>query len=234
MPNPFWGQLFSRSVGTMANWAAIPMLRKLKWKEAAHERRDNSRLRLLMLLPIIITLLNSPLPTIDNPGGERVVFAATAEGAPQEAKTGPVLPKKQEILTLLKRANSWQMAHPVMKPDDRNWERATWYTGVMAAWKSTKDQLFLDQALAWGRQHEWQVGTEPAGANRLFCVETWTELYFVKKDRAMIEPAIKWLATPGPLSPAGSKQWYLDHKSRSLRGFPLRRIGTRHARQSHR
>jgi rhamnogalacturonyl hydrolase YesR len=121
-----------------------------------------------------------------------------------------VLPKKPEILTLLKKANSWQLAHPVMKPDDRNWERATWYTGVMAAWKATKDRLFLDQALEWGHQQEWQVGTEPAGANRLFCVETWTELYLVKKDRAMIEPAIKWLATPDPNSPAGSRQWYVD------------------------
>jgi rhamnogalacturonyl hydrolase YesR len=102
------------------------------------------------------------------------------------------------------------LAHPVMKPDDRNWERATWYTGVMAAWKSTHDPAFLEHALRWGRLHEWQVGTEPAGANRLFCVETWTELYFVKKDRAMIEPSIKWLATPDPISPAGAKQWYLD------------------------
>jgi len=167
-------------------------------------------IRPLMLLPIIITLLNNPLLIIDNPQDGYVVHAATAVGAARKVTTDPVLPKKQQILTLLQRANSWQMAHPVMKPDDRNWERATWYTGVMAVWKATKDRLFLDQALEWGRQHEWQVGTEPAGANRLFCVETWTELYLVKKDRAMIEPAIKWLATPDPISPAGSKQWYLD------------------------
>jgi rhamnogalacturonyl hydrolase YesR len=102
-----------------------------------------------------------------------------------------------------------------MKPDDRNWERSTWYTGVMAAWKSTQNPAFLDQALAWGRQQEWQVGTEPDGANRLFCVETWTEIYLVKRNRAMIEPAKKWLATPDPLSPAGAKQWYVDHYDRS-------------------
>ena len=166
-------------------------------------------IRLLMLLPITITPLKNPLLTIDNPRDGYALHAATV-GAPRRVTTDPVLPKKQEILTLLKKANSWQLAHPVMKPDDRNWERATWYTGVMAAWKATKDRLFLDQALKWGRQHEWQVGTEPAGANRLFCVETWTELYLVKKDRPMIEPAIKWLATPDPISPAGSKQWYVD------------------------
>jgi rhamnogalacturonyl hydrolase YesR len=167
-------------------------------------------IRLLMLLPIVITPLHNHLPIIDNPRDRYVVHAAAAVVKPREMTTDLVLPKKQEILTLLKKANSWQMAHPVMKPDDRNWERATWYTGVMAAWKATKDRSFLDQALEWGRQHEWQVGTEAAGANRLFCVETWAEIYFVKKDSAMIEPAIKWLATPDPISPAGSRQWYVD------------------------
>jgi len=167
-------------------------------------------IRLWMLFLIITTLLNITLVIIDHPQEGNVVHAAAAVAARREVTTDPVLPKKQQILTLLQRANSWQMAHPVMKPDDRNWERATWYTGVMAAWKATQDRLFLDQALEWGRQQEWQVGTEPAGANRLFCVETWTELYLVKKDRGMIEPAIQWLATPGPISPAGSKQWYLD------------------------
>jgi rhamnogalacturonyl hydrolase YesR len=81
----------------------------------------------------------------------------------------------------------------------------------MAAWKATKDKTFLDQALRWGHESEWQVGTEPNGANRLFCVETWTELYFAKHDRAMIDPAIKWLATPDPVTPAGSRHWYVDH-----------------------
>jgi len=168
-------------------------------------------IRFVILLPIIITPLNNPLLIIDNPRDGYVVHAAAAVAAPREATTAPASPKKQEILTLLQRANSWQMAHPVMNPDDRNWERGTWYTGVMAAWKATKDRLFLNQALEWGRQHEWQIGTEPNGANRLFCVETWAVLYLVKRDRAMIEPSIRWLATPDPLSPAGTKQWYLDN-----------------------
>ena len=120
------------------------------------------------------------------------------------------LPSRAEILSLLHRADDWQSAHLIMPADDRNWERATWYTGVMSAWKETKDRKFFDQALAWGRQHKWQVGTEQDGSNRLFCVETWLELYFVEHDRAKIEPAIRWLATPAPNSPAGPRRWYLE------------------------
>ena len=113
------------------------------------------------------------------------------------------------IKRLLIRVNDWQAAHPVMKPNDRNWERSTWYTGVMAAYRATGEERFLRQAMDWGRQHQWHVGTEQAGADRLFCVETWVELYILKRDKAMIEPTIQWLDTVADNSPAGAKVWYL-------------------------
>lgn len=116
----------------------------------------------------------------------------------------------EEILPLLHRVNNWQIANPRMKPNDRNWERGTWYTGVMAAYKATGDEKFLQQALEWGTQHHWQVGTEKQGANRLFCVETWAECYFAKQDKAMLAPAIAWLNIATNNSPAGAKVWYLE------------------------
>ncbi len=114
------------------------------------------------------------------------------------------------IRRLLARVNDWQIAHPVMKPNDRNWERGTWYSGVMAAYKATGDERFLKPALKWGAQSRWQVGSEKAGANRLFCAETWAELYFIKKERTMIEPTIQWLSTVAGNSPAGARVWYLE------------------------
>ena len=120
------------------------------------------------------------------------------------------LPSRREILGAMQKVNAWQVAHPVKPSEDREWERATWYTGVVSAWKETQDQTFLNQAMDWGRKQHWQVGTAPGGANRLFCVETWLELYFAKKDRAMIQPTIEWLNTDAPNSPAGAKQWYLE------------------------
>ncbi|MCX7044011.1 MAG: glycoside hydrolase family 88 protein [Candidatus Sumerlaeota bacterium] len=124
---------------------------------------------------------------------------------------------------LMRKANEWQFTHPIMPSGCRNWIRGTWYTGVMAAYKATGDQRYLDQALAWGKQHQWQVGNERQGANRLFCVETWTELYFIKKDRAMIELAIQSLDTASSNSPSGAKVWYAENGLRyadSLYGAP--------------
>jgi rhamnogalacturonyl hydrolase YesR len=119
-------------------------------------------------------------------------------------------PSRAEILALMHRVDDYQVANPVMPPMDRNWERGTWYTGVTEAWKATRDQAFFNQALNWGKLNDWQVGTEKLGANRIFCSETWTELYLVQHDPAFIAPTEKAIASPDPNSPAGAERWYLD------------------------
>lgn len=134
-----------------------------------------------------------------------ILILCTAAGAVAESR-----PLPSPIPVLLHRVNDWQRAHPSMKSGDRNWERGTWYTGVMAACKATGDAEFLEQALQWGMQHGWQVGTEHSGANKLFCVETWVELYFARHDKAMLAPAVQWLNTAENNSPAGARVWYLE------------------------
>lgn len=139
-----------------------------------------------------------------------VMLGLPAFSAPVSAETPPVdaVFQPEAVLKLMHLTNDWQKAHPRVKETDRNWERGTWYTGVMAAHKTTRDPRFLDQAMAWGQQHHWQVSPGILGGNRLFCVETWVELYLEKKDPAMIAPTIQWLATPASNSPAGAKIWY--------------------------
>ena len=141
------------------------------------------------------------------------VAAVCLAAAPSDS----VLSRKQ-ILALMRKVNTWQLAHPVKVAADHLWERATWYTGVMDAWKCTGDRQFLDQALEWGRTYQWQVGTEPGtadAANKLFCAQTWLEVYFISKDRAMIAPAIRWADSNEPGAPMPGKRWYLDDTGRA-------------------
>jgi rhamnogalacturonyl hydrolase YesR len=126
------------------------------------------------------------------------------------AQSEKSLPSRAEILALMHRVDNYQIANPAMPPDDRNWERGTWYTGVMEDWIATRDQSFFNQALNWGNQNKWQVGTEKLGANRLFCAETWTELYLVQHVPGMIAPTEKALEATDPNSPAEAARWYLD------------------------
>jgi rhamnogalacturonyl hydrolase YesR len=144
----------------------------------------------------------------------------------ERVNVGLTMMGKREILAALRKVNSNQLDHPApdapaaAEPLHHIWMRVTWYTGVAAAWEATGDASFLKQSLAYGRELHWQVGDDPDGPNRLFPIQLWAELYLAKRDRAMIEPSITWLATPGPLTPAGSKLWYMDAQNADTPPIP--------------
>lgn len=118
--------------------------------------------------------------------------------------------QREAVLKLINRVNDWQVANPWARPGwDRNWERATWYTGVMAAYKATGEERLLKQAMAWGKHHKWQLSEDPHGGNMLFGAQIWLDLYFVAKNKAMIQPTIAWCASEASNSPGGKvKRWY--------------------------
>ncbi len=111
------------------------------------------------------------------------------------------------ITATMQKVNTYVQENPY-KPDDRNWIRATYYTGVLGAYEATRDPAYLEQAQAWAEKHQWQVGTEVSGSNRLFCAMTWAQLYLLDPDPKKIEPTLQWLATDSPYSPGGAKVWY--------------------------
>ena len=92
---------------------------------------------------------------------------------------------KEKIIAIMKKVNEYTLSHPYTE-HDRNWVRATYYTGVMALYKTTTDPRILDQAMRWTQKHEWQAGDEQEPANRMTCGQTYLELYFLKNDPAMI------------------------------------------------
>lgn len=79
------------------------------------------------------------------------------------------------------RSQSW-------KNIDRNWKRATWYTGIMAFYEITGDSNLLNQAIDWGAKHGWRIGSEWVyPANRLTCSQTYLKLYFLENNENMIK-----------------------------------------------
>ena len=85
---------------------------------------------------------------------------------------------RSTITGVMRTARAYQSAHPWVQTD-RDWIRATYYTGIMAMYATTGDGDVLEQALAWGRKHRWAEG--PAGsppANRMTCGQTYLQLHF--------------------------------------------------------
>lgn len=111
------------------------------------------------------------------------------------------------ITKLIKKVNKFTQENPY-KQTDRDWIRATYYTGVLGAYEATKDPAYLEQTIAWAEKHKWHVGNEVSGSNKLFCAMSWVELYLLEPDKKKIEPTLKWLATDSLYSPGGAKVWY--------------------------
>ncbi len=113
------------------------------------------------------------------------------------------------ITALIQKVNAWRVAHP-WRPLDRNWIRATYYTGVMAAYQATGDAAYFEQALRCANQNECAPGNELSGANVLTCGQTYLQLYFLRTNRAYLEPLITWLHSGRSNTPTGAPAWYLE------------------------
>jgi len=131
-----------------------------------------------------------------------LTFSAAATAAPDD------LFSREKIVALLYRINEYQRTHP-SKERDRDWVRATYYTGVMALYHTTKDTKILDQAMEWARRNDFEVGQElKLPANRMTCGQTYLELYFTKKDPAMIAKMRTFMDEQIASGVAGRVAWF--------------------------
>ncbi len=116
---------------------------------------------------------------------------------------------EQSVRDIARKVNEYQKAHPYQE-EDRGWIRGTYYTGVMAMYAATSGQEYLDQAMEWGARNQWQVGTDGSGGNKLTCVQTYLQIYMLKKQQVMIQPALDHLNSGGKKTPTGEALWYFE------------------------
>lgn len=128
----------------------------------------------------------------------------------------PAAPNAADVFTVektvevMRRVRDYQLAHP-WKETDRNWIRATYYTGVMGLYRTTGDPEILEQAVRWAEKHDWAEGDERERANKKTCGQTYLELYFIQphperiaKIRAYVDSRIERLRAGEP----PTKGWY--------------------------
>ena len=119
---------------------------------------------------------------------------------------------KDSIIAIMNRVNNYQIkeSSPFRS---RNWKTSTYFTGVMAFYKATKDPVLLEQSIKWAERHKWQVGNEwffPA--NNLTCAQTYLEIFFEQKEEVMIHGAMEYMeAMMKHTEPAYEQKWdYID------------------------
>ena len=119
---------------------------------------------------------------------------------------------KDKVLAVMDKVNAYQIKES--SPfNSRNWKTSTYFTGVMAFYKTTKKPELLNQAIQWAERQNWQVGNEwffPA--NNLTCVQTYLEIYLIKRDEKMITDARDYMGSRMKhTEPAYEQGWdYID------------------------
>jgi rhamnogalacturonyl hydrolase YesR len=114
--------------------------------------------------------------------------------------------------TLIKAA-TWQLNHP--KHATTDWTNGAFYSGVFAAYQTTKSALLMDSLMAMGERTGWQPGRRYDHADDIVICQTYLNLYRLKKDRRMIQPTIdtvqKLRTTPGrEVQKNGITWWWCD------------------------
>lgn len=145
-----------------------------------------------------------------------VLISIGAVGSAMQVAAQPTSSRKDDIYskkhirsTMLK-VSDWQIANPVAINTRNNnlWARAALYTGIMAAYRTTKDKKYLQQAMTWAEGREWKLGDRPRHADDHAPAQTYLELYLLKKDPARIAQTKlivdEMLRTPKP----GREDWW--------------------------
>lgn len=117
--------------------------------------------------------------------------------------------QREYIEQIMHKVNDYQQNHTGWT-DDRNWERATYYTGVMAFYNEVKDEKILNQAIDWAESHDWKVGNELLfPANRFTCVQTYLDIFYHTGDTSQIENSKVYMDLKiEETEPAFLRGWY--------------------------
>ncbi|HTL69136.1 MAG TPA: glycoside hydrolase family 88 protein [Lacunisphaera sp.] len=100
-------------------------------------------------------------------------------------------------------AHPWSATHPVNgREGTRGWVQGAFLTGVMEAWRATKDDAYLKYAEATATANSWQLGPRERHADDHIVGQTYLELYELapapEKIASVQATLDKIVATPQP------------------------------------
>ena len=117
-----------------------------------------------------------------------LLFTVLGSAFAQSRSENDRIYSKNEIRAAMSRVFEWQVSHPVdiNLRNNNLWARGAFYTGIMSAYRATKDKTYLDQALKWANERDWKLGERPRHADDQVPGQIYLELYLLEKDPARI------------------------------------------------
>ena len=117
---------------------------------------------------------------------------------------------KPFITTVMTNVCDWQLKNPVTinERNENDWARATFYAGVMATYRTTHEETYLDAAIAWSASFKWKLAQRLRHADDHAKGQTYLEIYEIQNDPTRIEDIKSTfdslIADPKP----GREEWW--------------------------
>jgi len=89
--------------------------------------------------------------------------------------------------TAMRKVADWQLARS-QPYFDRVWTWSTLYVGFLAAADSLNEPKYRDAMMEMGKKFEWKLKGNRPNADDQSVGQAYLDLYFLKKDPAMIQP----------------------------------------------
>jgi unsaturated rhamnogalacturonyl hydrolase len=118
--------------------------------------------------------------------------------------------RKKYVKEVMLKVFNWQNANPVAgnAKDVDDWARAVYYSGMMRAYKSTKNKAYLNEAMRWSESLNYKLGRRHTHADDHTRGQTFAAIYQYKKDKQMISDTRavydSLMANPKP----GKQEWW--------------------------
>jgi rhamnogalacturonyl hydrolase YesR len=126
----------------------------------------------------------------------------------------PDIFKASNIKSNMIKVSDWQMKHSNGKPEN-TWTNAAFFTGVFAAYETTKSPVLLDSLMVIGERNNWLPAKRYDHADDIAITQTYIDLYRISKNERMLKASIdsikKMMLVPGgEIKRHGITWWWCD------------------------
>ena len=97
--------------------------------------------------------------------------------------------KASNIKSNMLKVADWQMKHSNGKPEN-TWTNAAFYTGVFAAYETTKSSVLLDSLMTIGERNNWLPGKRYDHADDIAITQTYIDLYRINRNESLLKASI--------------------------------------------
>lgn len=128
------------------------------------------------------------------------LILAIITGSFQAQNSTDNLFKDKQIKKRLKKAACWQLDHPQVETKTTDWTNGAFYSGLFAAYQTTKSKKLYKALYAMGETNKWQMGPTLHHADDHAIPQTYIDMYRLTGEEKMIQPYIqsieKFMTTP--------------------------------------